>query len=377
MKVCHVITGLNDGGAEAVLFRLCIHDRHNRHTVISLMGDGKYGGLLRERGIPVHSVGMEQGVLKAAAPWKLWRLLRAEKPDVLQTWMYHADLLGGVIGRLAGTRAICWGIRHTTLEPGLSKSRTIRIAQTCARLSRWVPKKIICCAQSAADVHAELGYSRDKMVVIRNGYDLDRFRPDLDARQKIRAELGVPCEGMVFGMVGRFNPQKDHANLIGAFETLRREGQDVYCVLVGHGMDWHNEKLTGWINTAGLGERVLLAGTRSDIPAVMNALDVHVLSSSFGEAFPNVLCEAMACGTPCVTTDVGDAVAIVGEAGWVVRAKDSEALGDGMRAAMQCRAEEDRWGRRKRAARERVREHFSLDAMVAQYREVWGAARST
>ena len=376
MRVAHVITGLNDGGAEAVLFRLCTHDRYDRHTVISLADDGKYGGLLREQGVPVHSLGMEAGDVKAVALWKLWRLLRAEKPDVLQTWMYHADLLGGVIGRLAGVRSICWGIRHTTLEPGLSKSRTIRIAQTCARLSRWVPKKIVCCAQSAADVHAKLGYSWAKMVVVRNGYDLDRFRPDLDSRQKIRAELGVPSAAMLFGMVGRFNPQKDHANLMAALGMLRREGQDVYCVLVGHGVDCHNEKLTGWINTAGLAERVVLAGPRSDIPAVMNALDVHVLSSS-SEAFPNVLCEAMACGTPCVTTDVGDAVAIVGEAGWVVRAKDSEALGDGMRAAMQCRAEEDRWGRRKRAARERVREHFSLDAMVAQYREVWGAARST
>ncbi len=377
MKVCHVITGLNDGGAEAVLFRLCTHDRHNHHAVISLMDDGKYGGLLREQGVSVHFLGMEPVVMSVAALGKLWRLLRVERPDVVQTWMYHADLVGGIIGRLAGTRTICWGIRHTNLEAGHSKSRTIRIAQTCARLSRWIPKKIVCCAESAAQVHGDLGYSREKMVVVRNGYDLDQFRPDADARQQIRAELGVPVDSMLFGMVARFNPQKDHANLIGALEMLRAEGQDIYCVLVGRGMDRENAGLNDWINTAGVRERVMLAGSRSDIPAVMNALDAHVLSSSFGEAFPNVLCEAMACGTPCVTTDVGDAAAIVGETGWVVRAKDSGMLADGMRAAMQYRADADCWRRRKRAARDRVQEHFSLDAMVAQYREVWGAARST
>jgi glycosyltransferase involved in cell wall biosynthesis len=298
MKITHVITGLNDGGAEAVLYRLCAYDRRHRHTVISLMDDGKYGTRLRGEGVPVHALGMDRGKSGIAALAKLWHLLRVEKPDVVQTWMYHADLLGGVVGRLAGVRAVCWGIRHTNLEPGLSKSRTIRIAQACALLSRWVPKKIVCCAESAAQVHGDLGYSRGKMVVVRNGYDLERFRPDADARQRIRAELGVPREAMLFGMVGRFDPQKDHASLIGALAALRREGQDVYCVLVGRGMDRENSGLEGWLDVAGVADRVVLAGPRSDIPAVMNALDVHVLSSSFGEAFPNVLCEAMACGTP-------------------------------------------------------------------------------
>ena len=375
MNVTHVITGLNDGGAEAVLHRLCTNDLSNRHSVISLMDEGKYGLLLRASGIPVHSLGMTRERLGLRVLVKLWRLLRLEKPDVIQTWMYHADLLGGVIGRLAGAKTICWGIRHTDLVRGQSKERTIWIARACARLSRWVPSKIVCCAESAARVHSALGYSREKMVVVPNGYDLDRFQPDSDAGQRIRLELGVPANAMLFGMVGRFDPQKDHANLIGALGTLRVQGHEAYCLLVGSGMECENARLNEWINVAGVAERVVLTGPRSDIPAVMNALDVHVLSSSSGEAFPNVLCEAMASGTPCVTTDVGDAEAIVGQTGWVVRPRDSEALAAGMKSAMECRSDGICWRQRKQAARDRVKENFSLASMIAQYSQVWEAAR--
>jgi glycosyltransferase involved in cell wall biosynthesis len=318
MRTIHVITGLLDGGAEAVLYRLCRQEPSNQDAVVSLTGDGKYGPLLRAMGIPVFSLNIGPGSIPVSAVLRLRALLRNRRPDVVQTWMYHADLLGGVAARLAGIRAIIWGIHHTTLEVGASKGRTIWVAKTCARLSSFVPHKIVCCAKSAARVHEELGYESEKLVVVYNGYDLEEFRPSPDSGRAVRRELNVPVDGKLIGMVGRFHPQKDHETLLKTLSMVRSLGHDVYCLLVGPGLDRSNTQLMGWIRELGLANRILAVGPRADVPSVMNALDVHVLSSSYGEAFPNVLAEAMACGTPCVATDVGDAAMILGATGWVV-----------------------------------------------------------
>ncbi|MBX6334886.1 glycosyltransferase, partial [Candidatus Saccharibacteria bacterium] len=177
MRLLHIITGLNDGGAEAVLYRLIMHDQDNEHGVVSLTGAGKYGPLLRAAGVPVWTLEMPRGRLTTRGLYTLWRLLRTQRPDVVQTWMYHADLVGGMLARLAGTPVV-WGIRNTTLEPGKSTRSTLWVARACARLSRWVPRRIVACAQAAVQVHAALGYDAARMMVIPNGYDLARFAPD-------------------------------------------------------------------------------------------------------------------------------------------------------------------------------------------------------
>jgi glycosyltransferase involved in cell wall biosynthesis len=175
-------------------------------------------------------------------------------------------------------------------------------------------------------------------------------------------------------MVARFDPQKDHANLLAALSLLKERGVEYCCVFVGTGVDCANETLTQLISAAGLEKNVQLLGRRNDIPAVMNALDLHVLSSSFGEAFPNVLAEAMACGTPCVTTDVGDAALIIGETGWVVPPEDVGALANSIEKAIMLWQDQPGWQKRKRACRKRVEDEFSLSAMVSAYRGAWGSS---
>jgi glycosyltransferase involved in cell wall biosynthesis len=172
--------------------------------------------------------------------------------------------------------------------------------------------------------------------------------------------------------VGRFDPQKDHVNLLAALAYIQRQGVDLACVLVGTGLDADNTPLLQQIEQAGLQSRVRLLGRRNDISAVMNALDVHVLSSS-AEAFPNVLAEAMACGTPCVTTDVGDAPLIVGDTGWVVPPRNAEALADAIESALSVKSDPG-WNERKHAARLRIEQNFSIERMVAAYNEVWREA---
>lgn len=374
MHILHLITGLSDGGAEAVLYRLCTHDAENRHVVVSMMGKGKYGPLLHAAGVEVHCLGMPRGRVTFRGLRRLWQILRTEHPDVVQTWMYHADLVGGVLARLTGLRAVCWGIHHSNLEPGKLRRATIWVARLNARLSRWAPAAIVCCAAQARDVHVRLGYAAQKFVIIPNGYDVGRFRPDAAARARLRAEWGVPDGVPLLGMVARFDPQKDHANLLAACARLQASGADFAAVLVGTGCDADNAALVQQLAAAGLTQRVRLLGQRDDVPAVMAALDLHVLSSA-GEAFPNVLAEAMACGTPCVTTDVGDAALIVGETGWVVPPRDAPALAAAIGEALHERAEQPaEWAGRRRAARERVVEHFDIERMATAYRAVWQTA---
>lgn len=373
MKVLHIITGLGDGGAEAVLHRLVTHDPADTHHVISLTGEGKYAPLLRAAGVGVTALGMPRGRLTMSGVLALWRTVRTIRPDVVQTWMYHADLVGGLVARLAGVPVV-WGVRNTTLEPGRSSRMTIAVARICARLSRWVPTRIVACANAAVRVHAALGYDAARMVVIPNGYELARFRPDAGARARLRAEWGVADDVPLLGMVARWDPQKDHANLIDALGLLAARGQSFVAVLVGTGVTPDNALLAQRIASAGLSDRVRLLGPRADVPAIMAALDLHVLPSAYGEAFPNVLAEAMACETPCVTTDVGDAAAIVGETGWVVPPRDASALSSAIQHAIAVMADRAAWQARQQACRARIEQQYGIDAMVQRYRTVWAAA---
>lgn len=369
-KVIHVITCLDEGGAEGALFRLCTYDKQHRHVVVSLRDAGKYGPLLEDAGIGVHCLNMSAGRVSLNGLAKLYRLLRDQRPDVMQTWLYHADLIGGLVGRLAGVPHIVWGIRHSNLTPGTVKRSTIWIARICSLLSRRVPSSIVCCSQQAAVAHAQLGYAREKIRTIPNGYDLTRLRPDSDAGAQLRAELKLPQCKPVIGMVARFDVQKDHGNLIAALGELKRRGRDFHCLLVGGNMTMDNAVLSKLVVKHDVAERITMLGRRNDILAVMNALDLHVLSSQ-GEAFPNVLAEAMSCGTPCVTTDVGDAAHIVAETGWVVPPQDPSRLADGIEAALLCLASSSPWAARKHAARERIEANFTIERMVGLYNEAW------
>jgi glycosyltransferase involved in cell wall biosynthesis len=364
LKVCHIITGLNDGGAEGVLYRLCQNADDFETHVISLMDDGKYGSQLRDAGISVHSLGFSRRGVTVSGLMRLWRLLRLIRPNIVQTWMYHADLIGGVVARLAG-----WGIRHSYLDRAESK-RTYLIAKMCAALSRLLPAHIISCSRKGAEAHVLLGYCAEKMSVVPNGYDITRFVHDYVAKQELRASLGFSAGELAIGFVARWDPLKDHQNLLAALSILRRSSkQKWHCILVGEGMDWSNTDLVDVIKCLDLSDKISLLGRRSDVPRIMNLLDAHVLSSK-SEGFPNVVAEAMACGTPCVVTDVGDARDIVGETGWVVPAEDASELAKAIGFALDEMRTPD-WPLRQAASRRRVVETFSMTRMVSSYKSIW------
>ncbi|ENM3883056.1 glycosyltransferase [Vibrio cholerae] len=367
----HIITGLSDGGAEAVLYRLCHHDKENQHIVISLMDQGKYGPLLEEIGVQVYCLDMPAGKIRFSALIKLYKLIRQLKPDVVQTWMYHADLIGGVIARLAGVKNIVWGVHHTTLVKGESKRTTILIAKINALISSFIPRKIIYCAEKSRQVQESIGFSPKIGHVVPNGYNIDDFKPDLDAGMAFRQEVGLAVEKFLIGHVGRYHPFKDYPTLVNAVSLLTKEKSALKVVMVGGDLTTDNTQLNQLIKDNICTERITLLGRRNDITAVMNGFDLFVLSS-VSEAFPNVLNEAMACGTPCITTDVGDAALIVGDTGWVVPPKDPQALAKAMFEAIEEKQDNPQaWQARKKACRERIVNNFSIEKMVEGYHQVW------
>ncbi|WP_204361099.1 glycosyltransferase family 4 protein [Achromobacter insolitus] len=372
LRVLHIITGLGQGGAESVLFRLATYPEANvEHVVVSLTDEGIYGERLRAAGVAVHVLGMKRGRVSLGGFLALRALVAAERPDAVQTWMYHADLIGGLAARLAGVRAIAWGIRNSGEHLERSSRSARMVLRACALLSGRIPKAIVCAAQKSAERHADKGYDRARMVVIANGYDLSRYAPNAEARSRVRAQWGVPQDVPAIGCVARWDPLKDHANLLRAIAALVRDGRDagLRCVLIGRGMDTDNAELGALVDKLGLRDRLVLAGPSDDVPAAMNGLDLHVLSSC-AEGFPNVVAEAMACGVYCVVTDVGDAAYIVGDAGVVVPPEQPEALARGIETALREVAARGR-ERAGEAGRARVLENFDIARMVQSYTAVW------
>ena len=370
ISVLCLINALYIGGAEMMLYRLMSRlDRTKfKPQVVSMMELGPASEKIRALGIPVRSLGMSQGMPNPLALLKLVRWLQYDKPDVIQTWMYHADLLGSLAAKLAGNIAVSWNIRHSDLSRNESKKLTRFTARLCAQLSCWAPRKIVCCSESARDVHAALGYASDKMVVIPNGYDLDTCKPDLFARRSVRMELGISETAPIIGLVARFDPQKDHRTFVRAAGLLHRDRPDVHFILCGDQITDQNIDLMKWINDADIQDRCRLLGYRDDIPRINAAFDVASLSSST-EAFPNVVAEAMSCGIPCVVTDVGDAALIVGETGLVVPRRDPTMLADAWRTMLNM--DQETRIQLGLVARQRVMENYNLSKIVSCYEHLF------
>jgi len=324
----HVITDLSAGGAEMALYKLlsCLDLRDFPAQVVSLTGDEPLGDEIRALGVPVTALGMKAGLPDPRLVTGVCRQILLFRPDVIQTWMYHADLVGGVAAKLSGNPVVVWNIRHTLVRSSDVKRSTLLVARANAALSRRIPARIICCARAALESHVALGYAREKMIIIPNGFDLKSFRPDPAARREVRAMLGVDDTTPLLGMCGRFDPQKDHHNFLSAAGILHTLFPDAQFVLWGNGMDRENLLLSAWIAGEGLENNVHLLGFRTDSSRLDAALDVATLSAAYGEAFPNVIGEAMASGVPCVVTDVGDSASIVGPTGRVVPPRDPHAL---------------------------------------------------
>lgn len=368
-KALHIITGLNDGGAEGVLFRLVKFSKRDiEHKVVSLTGQGKYKALLEGEGIEVECLHLNpfNFVFKF---YTLCSLIKKTKPDVVQTWLYHADIIGGLASRLAGQKNMLWGLRQADFDIKKMKFATRLVMKTCAVFSGFLPRAHVTCAEAAIRSHQKIGYQGD-FKVVSNGYDLAKFSSAPGQKNEVLG-CNISDKQFIFGMVARFDAAKDHENLLKAFSGYLQNSQvDAKLILVGKGCDESNGVLKSYLETYQLKDRVVLLGQFTNIPSLMSCLDVHVLSSEY-EGFPNVLAEAMACGIPCISTDVGDAKLIVEDNGWIVPAKNAQALAQAMQVASNLKNEPALWSELKKRCRSSVAEKYSLEKMADNFSAIW------
>ncbi|WP_371363038.1 glycosyltransferase family 4 protein [Sporomusa rhizae] len=371
LKIKHIITGLSVGGAEMMLYKLLAYSKELRENaeVISLTTSGPIGERIKELGVPVRSLNMKQGKLSFLPILKLIRCLYRDKPDLVQTWMYHSDLIGGLAAKLAGRIPVIWGIRHSSLKkPPYEKPNTLRVAKFCAYLSNQIPAKIICCSTSSMKSHIEFGYKDSRIVVIPNGFDTLLFDIDIQSRVNVRRNFGIGDDEIVIGMVARYHPLKDYENLLLASEIVLNRGRCFRLVLCGDGVDSNNQELNSRIKDLNLHRNVILLGRQKEVEKILPAFDIFVLSSC-GEGFPNVVGEAMSCGLPCVVTDVGDAALIVGDTGLIVPPKSPIALAEGLEQLILMSSEQRK--EKGLLARKRIKELFSLTKTIAEYEEIY------
>jgi len=338
-------------------------------VVISLSDSGSP---VQERiealGVPVYSLSMQPGRPTPAAAWRLIRRLYKIRPNLIHGWMNHANLVATLASASLLKRVpVVWGIRQS-LDLKAEEKLAGMIIRIGALLSAW-PERILYVSRVAANQHEAIGYRADRRFVIPNGFDCERFQPDTGARASVRAELGLGEETPLIGLIAVYRPMKDHANFLAAASLLIKQGSTTHFLLAGYGVDYSNKELSSKVSTLNLRDRVHLLGERHDIPRLSAALDIGCSSSSWGEGFPNVVGEAMACGVPCVVTDVGDSPWIVGETGWVVPPRDPVALAEAWGSALRMgRGARTELGER---ARVRIVANFSIDEAVRQYEELY------
>lgn len=371
IPVLHCITGLNVGGAEYMLARFGAKLVHTPYdpSVLSLMTPGPLARDMRDAGIDVTTLEMHQSRPGPRALLRLRSIARSSRPSLLHGWMYHGNVAASIGSLLGERQPVIWSIHHSIASLASEKRLTRAVIRLSAALSAKT-SAISYCSRVSADQHEALGFDPDKRRIIPNGVDCDQFRPRLDARRYLCDALHLPAGRFLVGNIARAHPMKDHGTFVRAIARLRGLGLDAHGVLIGDG---HDQGVAHRVAAElGISPMITVSSARADIERLMPGLDLFLLSSAWGEAFPLVVAEAMASGVPAIATDVGDCAWLLGDRQMVVEPENADGLAQ--LAASILRLPQDARRQMGEQARRRVVGRFSLrsyvDSHLALYDEI-------
>jgi len=371
--ILHIITGLEKGGAENVLFKLVKNETKFKHIIISLGGLGHYGKLLKKHGFLVYYINLKKNFLDLKKIFYIRKIIKIRNPDLIQTWMYHGNLIGSLSSIFLKNKKIFWNIRQSNDSKIHTSLNTRFVIKICAILSKFFPKKIICPSKSSIKIHIESGYPKYKFIHINNGFEIDKFKEKFKTRNLLRKKLKISKNTCLFGMLARWHPQKDHVSLINSFKILKDDRNNKFkwkLLLVGKGI-LKNKKLNDLLKKNKLLEQTILEDDTENVNGFLSAMDINILSSSYGEAFPNIIGEAMSCSTPTIATNVGDSSFILGNHGWIAKPSNPRSLYQCILRAYRTKKNKEKWKNLKRLLRNRIVEKFTIKKMISNYQIAW------
>jgi glycosyltransferase involved in cell wall biosynthesis len=363
-NIFFLIRSLNVGGTEHQLIEL-LKGLDSNHFDITVGLFYNEGALIEEiKSMPwIHVISLNKtgrwDIIEFG--FRFIKLLKALQPDIIYSFLPDANIVGLIAGRLSGVKRIVWGVRASNMD--VSRYDWLARISLClsAFMSRF-PDAIIANSVAGKEFHRSIGYYTNRMMVIPNGIDTDRFKPDHLSGLRVRDEWGIDDEAITIGLVGRLDPMKDHTTFLRAVKIFDQKECSVRFVCIGDGKEPYKSEIHSLCMTLGLNGSLIWTGARSDMPAVYGALDIVTSTSSYGEGFSNVIGEAMACGVPCVVTDVGDSASIVADTGFVVPIKNPEALANGWMNMLKRLENNDCLYREK--IRERIVSNYSVELLI-------------
>lgn len=338
--------------------------------VLSLMPRGSVvGAMLDNDGVPVETLRMNEGRPSFQAFARLRATVRKTGCDIVHGWMYHGNVAASLAAYLDRKQPVIWSIHHSIDDITAEKRLTRMIIRLLARMSAST-SAISYCSSVSAQQHEELGFDPSKRFIIPNGIDCDEFQPRADARSRLCSTFGIPTDRLIIGNIARAHPMKNHEGFARTVARLYHDGYNVHGLIIGAG---HEEGAARRVaRELGIDDRLATPGPRSDIADLLPGLDVFLLSSAWGEAFPLSVAEAMASGVPAVATDVGDCAWLVGDHTMISKPKDPEAQAAVLRNHFDLMPAERR--ERGMAGRTRILQNFSIRKYTDSHIQLYEAA---
>ena len=369
MKIIHVITSMNKGGAETNLFKILKFSNQSnsqiKHTIISFTNSNYFETEINNLNYEIIKIDFKNKLLFFIYFFKLIKIIKVNNPDVVECWMYHSALLGGLAAKIIGIEKIIWNIRHSNYKFNKTKFSTIVIIKILAFFSKFIPDIIVYCSKNSQDFHKSIGYKTKIQKIIYNGYQSNYFKRK--PRKNIKNTV-------IFGFIGRYSPQKNvlmYLQALSLFLNKYSFNLNLKVFMYGRDIDTNNLELIKNINNYKLSSFIELKGYVKDVRKALDNIDFLGLSSSYGESFPNILAEAMLTGTPCFATDVGETKNILSKYGKTVDADDLIGFSQKIEEFYHLYKNKDCYETLSQSCREHIVNNYSIESMYKKYLNLW------
>ena len=379
MKVIHIINSLKKGGAEGNLYRLTkFHKKKYQKKieiiVITLIDNGFYETNLRKNDVKVFSLGIRKKNNYIELIKKLLKFrefIKQEKPDIVQSWMYHSNFLSLFIPRIYSHK-IFWNIRHSVLNLKMSKKTTILVSICCAIFSRYFPKKIIYCSKKSIKFHQNKHfYNPKKTVLIDNGFSGKTFFYSKNERLIFRKKYNLKKTDIVLGFAGRYTREKNISSLLLGFSKIIKNNNNVYLCMVGKNINISNKELMSHINDYSIKKKVHLLSEQENLLNFYNGIDLLLLTSH-SESFPNVVAESMLCSTPVLSSDVGCSKKIINNCGFIMKDNNYETIFLELKKFINFfKNKKKEWKILKIKSQLKIKKDYSIEKMANLYFKTW------